>query len=56
MNSTYVLKIFIVDDDVFFGNAVKKRLEKQENVEVTFFQHASDFIHNLYHNPLSHTR
>ena len=51
MESNHILKVFIVDDDEFFGNVVKTKLESQENIDVTLFSTARDFLNGLYQNP-----
>ena len=51
MNSTHILKIFVVDDDLFFGNIIKQKLDNLDNVDVTYFSRATDFVHSLYLNP-----
>ena len=46
-----VAKIFIVDDDHFLGNLIKKTLEKLDNTEVTHFLSPEECIQNLHLNP-----
>lgn len=44
-------KIFVVEDDQFLGNLIKKSLEKLDNVEVTHFLNPEDCINQLHQNP-----
>jgi DNA-binding NtrC family response regulator len=46
-----VAKIFVVDDDHFLGNLIKKTLEKLDNTEVTHFLSPEECIQNLHLNP-----
>jgi DNA-binding NtrC family response regulator len=47
----YLTKVFIVEDDQMFATAVKFRLEKDGEFEVTVFPSGKEFISNLYQNP-----
>ena len=51
MSTNHTLKIFVVDDDEFFGSIVKTTLEREENIEVELFTTAVDFLQSLYLNP-----
>jgi len=51
MDSNDVLKVFIVDDDVFFGKLIQRQLEILENINVTFFDNALDFLEALTDKP-----
>ncbi len=51
MNSNHVLKIFVVDDDEFFGNVVKTKLESQEDADVSLFFSANEFLSALHQYP-----
>lgn len=51
MDSSDLLKVFIVDDDVFFGKLIQKQLEILENINVTFFDNALDFLDALIDKP-----
>jgi DNA-binding NtrC family response regulator len=44
-------KIFIVDDDHFLGNLIKKTLEKLDNTDVHHFLTPEECINNLHLNP-----
>ncbi len=44
-------KIFIVEDDPFLGNLIKKTLEKLDNTDVTHFINPEECINNLFQNP-----
>jgi DNA-binding NtrC family response regulator len=46
-----VAKIFVVDDDHFLGNLIKKTLEKLDNTEVMHFLSPEECIQNLHLNP-----
>ncbi len=46
-----MIKIFIVDDDQFLGNLIKKAIEKLDNVEVTHFLSPEECVNNLHLNP-----
>jgi len=46
-----MIKIFIVDDDQFLGNLIKKAIEKLDNVEVTHFMTPEECLKNLHQNP-----
>ena len=46
-----MLKVFIVDDDVFFGKLIQRQLEILENINVTFFDNALDFLEALTDKP-----
>lgn len=51
MDSNDVLKVFIVDDDVFFGKLIQRQLEILENINITFFDNALDFLDALTDKP-----
>lgn len=51
MDSNDVLKVFIVDDDVFFGKLIQRQLEILENINITFFDNALDFLDELTDKP-----
>ncbi|KYH07464.1 sigma-54 dependent transcriptional regulator [Chryseobacterium cucumeris] len=44
-------KIFIVDDDIFFGEMLKYHLQLNPDYEVLLFNNAKDCLSNLYLNP-----
>ncbi len=44
-------KIFIVEDDQFLGNLIKKSLEKIDNADVTHFLTPDECLNNLHLNP-----
>ncbi len=46
-----IAKIFIVEDDQFLGNLIKKTLEKLDNTDVTHFVSSEECINNLHLNP-----
>jgi len=46
-----MIKIFVVDDDQFLGNLIKKSLEKMDNVEVTHFLTPEECVNSLNQQP-----
>ncbi len=48
---TNILKIFVVDDDPFYGEVTQQQLQTLENVEVTLFQTADEFSNAKGGNP-----
>lgn len=46
-----LIKIFIIEDDMMFGKAVKFSLEKNLNYDVTVFETGQAFLDNLHKNP-----
>ena len=44
-------KIFIVEDDVFYANLLKKEIIKNRLGNVETYHTGEDFIDNLYKNP-----
>ncbi len=46
-----IAKIFVVEDDHFLGNLIKKTLEKLDNIDVTHFLSPEEFLNNLHLNP-----
>ena len=46
-----IAKIFIVEDDQFLGNLIKRTLEKLDNMDVTHFLTPEDCLKNLHQNP-----
>lgn len=46
-----IVKIFIVEDDQFLGNLIKKTLEKLDNTDVTHYSTSEECINNLHRNP-----
>jgi two-component system response regulator AtoC len=46
-----IAKIFVVEDDEFLGNLIKKTLEKQQNTDVTHFFSSEDCLNHLHLNP-----
>lgn len=46
-----MIKIFVVDDDPFFGGLIKNSLSKVEQADVTHFLSPEDCIANLHMNP-----
>jgi DNA-binding NtrC family response regulator len=46
-----IAKIFVVEDDHFLGNLIKKTLEKLDNIDVTHFLSPEEFLKNLHLNP-----
>jgi two-component system response regulator AtoC len=46
-----IAKIFVVEDDQFLGNLIKKTLEKLDNTDITHFSSSEDCIKSLHLNP-----
>ncbi len=46
-----MIKVFIVEDDAFFGKAIQFALEKEEDYDVTLFTNGADLVKNLHGNP-----
>lgn len=44
-------KVFVVEDDQFLGNLIKKTLEKSDNLEVTHFLTPEECLNSLHLNP-----
>ncbi|MBK7910876.1 MAG: sigma-54-dependent Fis family transcriptional regulator [Bacteroidia bacterium] len=44
-------RIFVVEDDQFIGNLIKKALEKMDNVDVTHFLTPEECLQQLHLNP-----
>ncbi len=47
----YLVKVFVVEDDEFYGNLIKKTLEKDERFDVTLFQKGQAFLNQLSEKP-----
>jgi DNA-binding NtrC family response regulator len=46
-----ITRIFVVEDDQFIGNLIKKALEKMDNVDVTHFLTPEECLQQLHLNP-----
>jgi two-component system response regulator AtoC len=46
-----IAKIFVVEDDQFLGNLIKRTLEKLDNTDVTHFLTPEECMKNLHQNP-----
>lgn len=42
------VRLFLIDDDVFFGNIVKNKLEEIENLDVNLFSDPTTFVDSLF--------
>jgi two-component system response regulator AtoC len=51
MTNDHILKVFVVDDDEFFGTIVKSKLEHEDNIDVTLFDNATDFLQSMHEHP-----
>lgn len=49
--SKFITRIFIVEDNLFFAEMMKQRLELNDKNEVTLFTDDKDFRNNLHKNP-----
>lgn len=47
----YLIKIFVVEDEPVFGQAVKRALEKVEHYDVHLFSEAQETLDQLHQNP-----
>lgn len=45
------MKIFIVEDNIFYANVLKIRLEKYTDQEIQIFETGLQCINNLHHQP-----
>lgn len=45
------LKIFLIEDDVFFGETLKYHLKLNSDFEVFLFQTGRECLNNMYHKP-----
>ncbi len=46
-----IVKIFIIEDDQFLGNLIKRTLEKLDNSDVSHFLTPEECLKNLHQNP-----
>jgi two-component system response regulator AtoC len=51
MDPNFVTRVFVIEDDQFFGKAVKFALEKDSNYEVTVYGSGQEFLDHLNDNP-----
>lgn len=49
--SKYITRIFVVEDNEFFANIIKQKLELNDRNDVTLFFNGDDFRKNLHLNP-----
>lgn len=49
--SKYVTRIYVVEDNEFFAQMIKQKLELTENYEVTLFHNGADFKAAIHTNP-----
>lgn len=47
----YITRIFVVEDNEFFSQLIKQKLESNDQNEVTLFSNGDDFRRNLHLNP-----
>jgi len=47
----YITRIFVVEDNEFFSQLIKQKLETNDQNEVTLFNNGDDFRRNLHLNP-----
>jgi len=47
----YITRIFVVEDNEFFSQLIKQKLEANDQNEVTLFNNGDDFRRNLHLNP-----
>lgn len=51
VNAGSMIKVFIVEDDAFFGKAIQFTLEKEQDYDVTLFTNGADLVKGLPGNP-----
>ena len=51
MLRNHLIKIFVVEDDVFYSTLLSERLNMEDNIEVTVFSTAKEFLENLFLKP-----
>lgn len=49
--SKFITRIFVVEDNEFFANLIRQKLELNDQYEVTLFFNGEDFRRNLHLNP-----
>lgn len=49
--STGIVKVFMVEDDAFFGKAIQFALEKEEDFDVSVYTNGADLVKALTGNP-----
>lgn len=49
--SGFAIKIFIVEDDIFYSKLIKNTLEKEDQYDVTVFNNGQELLDNLYLKP-----
>jgi len=49
--SGFAIKIFIVEDDIFYSKLIKNTLEKEDQYDVTVFNNGQELLDNLYQKP-----
>jgi two-component system response regulator AtoC len=47
----YITRIFVVEDNEFFSQLIKQKLEANDQNEITLFNNGDDFRRNLHLNP-----
>lgn len=47
----HMIKIFIIEDDLMFGEMMKFTLEKENNYDVSLFQSGEEFFDHIHLNP-----
>lgn len=48
---TYLTKVFVLEDDEFYGKLVEKALLEEDRFDVRIFQQGHDLLNNLHENP-----
>lgn len=49
--SEFAIKIFIVEDDIFYSKLIRNTLEKEDHYDVTVFSNGQELLDNLYQKP-----
>jgi two-component system response regulator AtoC len=47
----FLTRIFVVEDNTFFAQLIKQKLEQNDHIEVELFESGAAFRNNLYQNP-----
>lgn len=47
----HIIKIFTIEDNLMYGELIKRTLEKNPNYDVTHFSSGEEFLNNMHLNP-----
>lgn len=51
MAKNYITRVFVLEDDAFYGRALTHSLQQDNNLEITLFTNGADFLQKLPSNP-----